>query len=320
MKKLIIIILTMMFIGCSESSNSIAAFDFDQTDVENDSTGIEIIDTIDTIKEVKDTIIDTKKNNEESSNSNKVTSSSSSTKKDIVVVSSSSKIENKSSSSINNKKEESSSSIKKNESSSSEKVVVSSSSKENIVSSSSEKKVESSSSREKLVTSSSSELIVSSSSEKKVESSSSSKIVESSSSSEKVVINSSSSVNEDYIDVNEPKNTVPTFVELDELKLNEFRVENNIAYLSWENNTDYTMQINVTYGIGCNLVGVADSTIMYTIKANSVKEKAIYEIKNNAKKCVGEIKSITATKNDKSNFAGWEWGSDRGMKYITFEN
>ena len=318
MKKLIIIILAMMFIGCSESSNSIAAFDFDQTDVENDSTGIEIIDTIDTIKEVKDTIIDTKKNNEESSNSNKVTSSS--TKKDIVVVSSSSKIENKSSSSINNKKEESSSSIKKNESSSSEKVVVSSSSKENRVSSSSEKKVESSSSREKLVTSSSSELIVSSSSEKKVESSSSSKIVESSSSSEKVVINSSSSVNEDYIDVNEPKNTVPTFVELDELKLNGFRVENNIAYLSWENNTDYTMQINVTYGIGCNLVGVSDSTIMYTIKANSVKEKVIYEIKNNAKKCVGEIKSITATENDKSNFAGWKWGSDRGIEHITFEN
>ena len=104
------------------------------------------------------------------------------------------------------------------------------------------------------------------------------------------------------------------------MKLNGFRVENNIAYLSWENNTNFTMQINVTYGIGCNLVGVKDSTIMYTIKANSVKEKAIFEIKNDAKKCVGEIKSITATENDKSNFAGWKWWSDRGVKFITFEN
>lgn len=179
--------------------------------------------------------------------------------------------------------------------------------------------VESSSSIEKLVESSSSELIVSSSSEKKVESSSSSKIVESSSSEE--IVNSSSSVDEDedYVDENEPKSTEPYYVELDELKLNGFRVENNIAYLSWENNTDYTMQINVTYEIGCNLVGI-DSTIMYTIKANSVKEKAIYEIKNDAKKCVGSVKSITATENDKSNFAGWYMGSDRGVEYITFEN
>ena len=295
MKKLLII-LAMIFIGCSESGNSVAALDFDQTDVENDSTEIDSIVTIDTIdidsvKETKDTIINTKKNNrnEESSNSNEVTSSSS-------------KVEDKSSSSINDKKEESSSSMeKKNESSSSEKVVLSSSSsKENVVSSSSE-------------------LIVSSSSEKKVESSSSSKIVESSSS-EKIV-NSSSSVNDDYIDENEPKRTdYHSYIELDELKLNWFRVENNIAYLSWKNNTDYTMQINVTYRIGCNLVGVSDSTIMYTIKANSDKEKAIYEIKNNAKKCVGEIKSITATKNDKSNFAGWEWGSDRGIEQILFGN
>lgn len=309
MKKLLII-LAMIFIGCSESGNSVAVLEFDPTDVENDSTEIDsieidsivTIDTIDSVKETKDTIINTKKNNsnEESSNSNEVTSSSS-TKKDTVVVSSSSKVEDKSSSSINVKKEKSSSSVeKKNESSSSEKVVLSSSS-----------------SSEKLVASSSSELIVSSSSEKKVESSSSSKIVESSSS-EKIV-NSSSSDNDDYIDKFEPKNTIPTYVELDELKLNGFRVENNIAYLSWKNNTNFTMQINVTYGIGCNLVGV-DSTIMYTIKANSVKEKAIYEIKNNAKKCVGEIKSITATENDKSNFAGWKWGSDRGIEYITFEN
>lgn len=306
MKKLLII-LAMIFIGCSESGNSVAALDFDPTDVENDSTKIDsivtidTIDTIDSVKETKDTIINTKKNKEESSSSNEVTSSSS-TKKDTVVVSSSSKVEDKSSSSINNKKEESSSSMeKKNESSSSEKVVLSSSS-----------------SSEKLVESSSSELIVSSSSEKKVESSSSSKIVESSSS-EKIV-NSSSSDNDDYIDENEPKNTVPTYLELDELKLNVFRIKNNIAYLSWKNNTDYTMQINVTYRIGCNLVGVSDSTIMYTIKANSVKEKAIYEIKNNAKKCVGEIKSITATKNDKSNFAGWTWGSDRGVENIVFGN
>ena len=241
----------------------------------------------------------------ESSNSNEVTSSSS-TKKDTVVVSSSSKVEDKSSSSINDKKEESSSSMeKKNESSSSEKVVLSSSS-----------------SSEKLVESSSSELIVSSSSEKKVESSSSSKIVESSSS-EKIVI-SSSSDNDDYIDENEPKSTIPYYVELDELKLNGFRVENNIAYLSWENNTNFTMQINVEYHIFCTNenedVVAADSTIMYTIKANSVKEKAIFEIKNNAKECAGYVKSITATENDKSNFAGWKWWSDRGLKFITFEN
>lgn len=221
----------------------------------------------------------------ESSNSNEVTSSS--TKKDTVVVSSSSKVEDKSSSSINDKKEESSSSMeKKNESSSSEKVVLSSSS---------------------------SELIVSSSSEKKVESSSSEKIV-----------NSSSSDNDDYIDENEPKSTIPYYVELDELKLNGFRVENNIAYLSWENNTNFTMQINVEYYIYCTNededVVVADSTIMYTIKANSVKEKAIYEIKNDAKKCAGYVKTLTATENDKSNFAGWVMGSDRGMKYITFRN
>lgn len=232
----------------------------------------------------------------ESSNSNEVTSSSS-TKKDTVVVSSSSKVEDKSSSSINNKKEESSSSMeKKNESSSSEKVVLSSSS--------------------------SSELIVSSSSEKQVESSSSSKIVESSSS-EKIV-NSSSSDNDDYIDIFEPKSTTPYYVELDELKLNGFRVENNLAYLSWENNTNFTMQINVEYHIFCTNddedVAVADSTIMYTIKANSVKEKAIFEIKNDAKKCAGYIKTLTATENDKSNFAGWVMGSDRGMKYITFRN
>ena len=221
----------------------------------------------------------------ESSNSNEVTSSSS-TKKDTVVVSSSSKVEDKSSSSINDKKEESSSSS------------------------------------EKLVASSSSELIVSSSSEKKVESSSSSKIVESSSS-EKIV-NSSSSDNDDYIDENEPKSTIPYYVELDELKLNGFRVENNIAYLSWENNTNFTMQINVEYHIFCTNddedVVVADSTIMYTIKANSIKEKAIYEIKNDAKKCAGYVKTLTATENDKSNFAGWKMGSDRGMKDITFEN
>jgi hypothetical protein len=292
MKKLLII-LAMIFIGCSESGNSVAVLEFDPTDVENDSTeidsieidsivAIDTIDTIDSVKETKDTIINTKKNKEESSNSNEVTSSSS-TKKDTVVESSSSKVEDKSSSSINVKKEESSSSIKKNESSSSEKVVVSSSS------------------------------------EKKAESSSSSKIVESSSSSEKVVINSSSSVNEDYIDVNEPKNTVPTFVELDELKLNGFRVENNIAYLSWENNTNFTMQINVEYYISC-VNEDADSTIMYTIKANSVKEKAIYEIKNNEKHCAGYVKSITATENDKSNFAGWVMGSDRGLEDIIFRN
>ena len=215
----------------------------------------------------------------ESSNSNEVTSSS--TKKDTVVVSSSSKVEDKSSSSINDKKEESSSSS------------------------------------EKLVESSSSELIVSSSSEKKVESSSSSKIVESSSS-EKIV-NSSSSDNDDYIDENEPKSTIPYYVELDELKLNGFRVENNIAYLSWENNTNFTMQINVEYYISCTNED-ADSTIMYTIKANSVKEKAIYEIKNNEKQCIGYIKTITATENDKSNFAGWKWDSDRGVENIIFRN
>ena len=244
MKKLLII-LAMMFIGCSESGNSVASFDFEEPGVENDSTEIVIDTTIDTNDSVKDTIID---NNE-----------------DTVVVSSSSKVD-KSSSSINNNKEESSSSMEnKNESSSSENDIVSSSS--------------------------SSELIVSSSSENKVESSSSSKIAESSSSEEIVnsssskneVVNSSSSVDEDYVDENEPKRELLSFVELDELKLNGFRVENSIAYLSWENNTDYTMQINVTYEIGCDYVSV-DSTIMYTIKANSVKEKTIYEIKNDDKK------------------------------------
>lgn len=285
MKKLLII-LAIMFIGCSESGNSVASFDFEQPGVENDSTEIVIDTTIDTNDSVKDTIID---NNE-----------------DTVVVSSSSKVEDKSSSSINNNKEESSSSMKnKNESSSSENVVVSSSS--------------------------SSELNVSSSSENKVESSSSSKIVESSSSEEIVnsssskneVVNSSSSVDEDYVDENEPKRELRSFVELDELKLNGFRVENSIAYLSWENNTDYTMQINVKYHIGCRdeVVGIGvDSTIMYTIKANSVKEKAIYEIKNNAKKCVGYVKTITATENDKSNFYGWKMGSDLGIEDIGFEN
>ena len=283
MKKLLII-LAMMFIGCSESGNSVASFDFEEPGVENDSTEIVIdttIDTIDTNDSVKDTIID---NNE-----------------DTVVVSSSSKVD-KSSSSINNNKEESSSSMEnKNESSSSENDIVSSSS--------------------------SSELIVSSSSENKVESSSSSKIAESSSSEEIVnsssskneVVNSSSSVDEDYVDENEPKRELLSFVELDELKLNGFRVENSIAYLSWENNTDYTMQINVTYEIGCDYVSV-DSTIMYTIKANSVKEKAIYEIKNDDKKCVGYVKTITATENDKSNFYGWKMGSDLGIENIIFEN
>lgn len=285
MKKLLIV-LAMMFIGCSESGNSVASFDFEQPGVENDSTEIVIdttIDTIDTNDSVKDTIID---NNE-----------------DTVVVSSSSKVEDKSSSSINNNKEESSSSMEnENESSSSENVVVSSSS-------------------------SSSELIVSSSSENKVESSSSSKIVESSSSEEIVnsssskneVVNSSSSVDEDYVDENEPKRELLSFVELDELKLNGFRVENSIAYLSWENNTDYTMQINVTFVLDCGLDYV-DSTIMYTIKANSVKEKTIYEIKNDDKKCVGHVKTITATENDKSNFYGWKMGSDLGIENIIFEN
>ena len=284
MKKLLII-LAMMFIGCSESGNSVASFDFEQPGVENDSTEIVIDSTIDTIDSVKDTIID---NNE-----------------DTVVVSSSSKVEDKSSSSINNNKEESSSSMEnENESSSSENDIVSSSS--------------------------SSELVVSSSSENKVESSSSSKIVESSSSEEIVnsssskneVVNSSSSVDEDYVDENEPKRELLSFVELDELKLNGFRVENSIAYLSWENNTDYTMQINVEYYIGCSdeVVGVSvDSTIMYTIKANSVKEKAIYEIKNDAKKCVGEIKTITATENDKSNFAGWKMPNEIKGR-ISFRN
>ena len=286
MKKLLII-LAMMFIGCSESGNSVASFDFEQPGVENDSTEIVIDTTIDTNDSVKDTIID---NNE-----------------DTVVVSSSSKVEDKSSSSINNNKEESSSSMEnKNESSSSENDDVSSSS-------------------------SSSELIVSSSSENKVESSSSSKIVESSSSEEIVnsssskneVVNSSSSVDEDYVDENEPKRELLSFVELDELKLNGFRVENSIAYLSWENNTDYTMQINVKYHIGCRdeVVGIGvDSTIMYTIKANSVKEKAIYEIKNDAKKCVGYVKTITATENDKSNFYGWKMGPDKDIEDIGFEN
>ena len=281
MKKLLII-LAMMFIGCSESGNSVASFDFEQPGVENDSTEIVIDTTIDTNDSVKDTIID---NNE-----------------DTVVVSSSSKVEDKSSSSINDNKEESSSSMEnKNESSSSENVIVSSSS--------------------------SSELVVSSSSENKVESSSSSKIAESSSSEEIVnsssskneVVNSSSSVDEDYVDENEPKRELLSFVELDELKLNGFRVENSIAYLSWENNTDYTMQINVTFVLDCGLDFV-DSTIMYTIKANSVKEKTIYEIKNDDKKCVGHVKTITATENDKSNFYGWKMGSDLGIENIIFEN
>ena len=274
MKKLLIV-LAIMFIGCSESGNSVASFDFEQPGVENDSTEIVIDSTIDTIDSVKDTIID---NNE-----------------DTVV-------EDKSSSSINNNKEESSSSMEnENESSSSENVIVSSSS--------------------------SSELVVSSSSENKVESSSSSKIVESSSSEEIVnsssskneVVNSSSSVDEDYVDENEPKRELLSFVELDELKLNGFRVENSIAYLSWENNTDYTMQINVTFVLDCGLDFV-DSTIMYTIKANSVKEKTIYEIKNDDKKCVGHVKTITATENDKSNFYGWKMGSDLGIENIIFEN
>ena len=285
MKKLLIV-LAIMFIGCYESGNSVASFDFEQPGVENDSTEIVIDTTIDTNDSVKDTIID---NNEDT----------------VVVSSSSSKVEDKSSSSINNNKEESSSSMEnKNESSSSENVIVSSSS--------------------------SSELVVSSSSENKVESSSSSKIVESSSSEEIVnsssskneVVNSSSSVDEDYVDENEPKRELLSFVELDELKLNGFRVENSIAYLSWENNTDYTMQINVEYYIGCSdeVVGVSvDSTIMYTIKANSVKEKAIYEIKNDAKKCVGEIKTITATENDKSNFAGWKMPNEIKGR-ISFRN
>ena len=281
MKKLLIV-LAIMFIGCSESGNSVASFDFEQPGVENDSTEIVIDTTIDTNDSVKDTIID---NNE-----------------DTVVVSSSSKVEDKSSSSINNNKEESSSSMEnENESSSSENVIVSSSS--------------------------SSELVVSSSSENKVESSSSSKIVESSSSEEIVnsssskneVVNSSSSVDEDYVDENEPKRELLSFVELDELKLNGFRVENSIAYLSWENNTDYTMQINVTFVLDCGLDFV-DSTIMYTIKANSVKEKTIYEIKNDDKKCVGHVKTITATENDKSNFYGWKMGSDLGIENIIFEN
>ena len=284
MKKLLII-LAMMFIGCSESGNSVASFDFEQPGVENDSTEIVIDTTIDTNDSVKDTIID---NNE-----------------DTVVVSSSSKVEDKSSSSINNNKEESSSSMEnENESSSSENVIVSSSS--------------------------SSELVVSSSSENKVESSSSSKIAESSSSEEIVnsssskneVVNSSSSVDEDYVDENEPKRELLSFVELDELKLNGFRVENSIAYLSWKNNTDYTMQINVEYHIECvydESYVYVDSTIMYTIKANSVKEKAIYEIKNNAETCYGEIKSITATENDKSNFYGWKMPKEIKGR-ITFEN
>ena len=289
MKKLLIV-LAIMFIGCSESGNSVASFDFEQPGVENDSTEIVIdttidtIDTIDTIGSVKDTIID---NNE-----------------DTVVVSSSSNVEDKSSSSININKEESSSSMEnKNESSSSENVIVSSSSSsENvIVSSSSENKVESSSSSE-IVESSSSEEIVNSSSSKNE------------------VVNSSSSVDEDYVDENEPKRELLSFVELDELKLNGFRVENSIAYLSWENNTDYTMQINVEYYIGCNYDAYVDSTIMYTIKANSVKEKAIYEIKNDSKKCVGSVKTITATENDKSNFYGWKMRQDLGVEYISFEN
>ena len=266
MKKLLII-LAMMFIGCSESGNSVASFDFEQPGVENDSTEIVIDTTIDTNDSVKDTIID---NNE-----------------DTVVVSSSSKVEDKSSSSINNNKEESSSSMEnENESSSSENDIVSSSSSSKIV-----------------------------------ESSSSEEIVNSSSSKNEVV-NSSSSVDEDYVDENEPKRELLSFVELDELKLNGFRVENSIAYLSWENNTDYTMQINVEYHIECvydESYVYVDSTIMYTIKANSVKEKAIYEIKNNAETCYGEIKSITATENDKSNFYGWKMPKEIKGR-ITFEN
>ena len=295
MKKLLIV-LAIMFIGCSESGNSVASFDFEQPGVENDSTEIAIDSTIDTIDSVKDTIID---NNE-----------------DTDVVSSSSKVEDKSSSSINNNKEESSSSMEnKNESSSSENDIVSSSSSssELIVSSSSENKVESSSSSKIVESSSSSEIAESSSSEENVNSSSS-----------KIVEISSSSVDEDYVDENEPKRELLSFVELDELKLNGFRVENNIAYLSWENNTDYTMQINVEYHIECvyddESYVYVDSTIMYTIKANSVKEKAIYEIKNDAETCYGEIKTITATENDKSNFYGWKWWSDLGVKFITFKN
>ena len=281
MKKLLIV-LAIMFIGCSESGNSVASFDFEQPGVENDSTEIVIDTTIDTNDSVKDTIID---NNE-----------------DTVVVSSSSKVEDKSSSSINNNKEESSSSMEnKNESSSSENVVVSSSS-----------------SSELNVSSSSSKIVESSSSSEIAESSSSEEIVNSSSSKNEVV-NSSSSVDEDYVDENEPKRELLSFVELDELKLNGFRVENSIAYLSWENNTDYTMQINVTFVLDCGLDYV-DSTIMYTIKANSVKEKTIYEIKNDDKKCVGHVKTITATENDKSNFYGWKMGSDLGIENIIFEN
>ena len=286
MKKLLII-LAMMFIGCSESGNSVASFDFEQPGVENDSTEIVIDTTIDTNDSVKDTIID---NNEDT-----VVVSSSSSSSELIV-----------SSSSENKVESSSSMENENESSSSENDIVSSSS-------------------------SSSELIVSSSSENKVESSSSSKIAESSSSEEivnssssKIVEISSSSVDEDYVDENEPKRELLSFVELDELKLNGFRVENNIAYLSWENNTDYTMQINVEYHIECvyddESYVYVDSTIMYTIKANSVKEKAIYEIKNDDKKCVGHVKTITATENDKSNFYGWKMGSDLGIENIIFEN
>ena len=292
MKKLLII-LAMMFIGCSESGNSVTSFDFEQPGEENDSTEIVIdttIDTIDTIDFVKDTIID---NNE-----------------DTVVVSSSSKVEDKSSSSINNKEESSSSMENKNESSSSENVIVSSSSSsELVVSSSSENKVESSSS---------SKISESSSSEEIVNSSSSKNEVVNSSSSKNEVVNSSSSVDEDYVDENEPKRELLSFVELDELKLNGFRVENNIAYISWENNTDYTMQINVEYHIDCTNE-IADTTIMYTINANSIKEKAIYEIKNNAQQCGGYVRNITATENDKSNFYGWKMGSDLGVEYISFD-
>ena len=139
-----------------------------------------------------------------------------------------------------------------------------------------------------------------------------------SSSSKNEVVNSSSSVDEDYVDENEPKRELLSFVELDELKLNGFRVENNIAYISWENNTDYTMQINVEYHIDCTNE-IADTTIMYTINANSIKEKAIYEIKNNAQQCGGYVRNITATENDKSNFYGWKMGSDLGVEYISFD-
>ena len=55
------------------------------------------------------------------------------------------------------------------------------------------------------------------------------------------------------------------------------------------------------------------------IKLARGMEKAIYEIKNNGKKCIGEIKSITATENDKSNFYGWKMPKEIKGR-ITFEN